>query len=115
MARAAVRTPRRAVPTLDWARIAPRLRGALGTEGDRQVHYLLHRRSTPVIDAYLGREDLDDVSQRGTPTPDHVIRTKRVPLVLELEPSNKEAAAGLNVARMQAERQRRQQAGAVND
>ncbi len=30
---------------------------------------------------------------------------------LELEPSNKEAAAGLNMARMQAERLRRQQAG----
>ena len=35
--------------------------------------------------------------------------------VLELEPSNKEAAAGLNVARMQAERQRRQQAGVSID
>ncbi|MBO6935138.1 MAG: bifunctional aldolase/short-chain dehydrogenase [Deltaproteobacteria bacterium] len=90
--RSTLGVPRRAVPTLDWARIAPRLRGALGTEGDRQVHYLLHRRSTPVIDAYLGREDLDDVSQRGTPTPDHVIRTKRVPLVLELEPSMDDAA-----------------------
>lgn len=31
--------------------------------------------------------------------------------VLDLEPANKEAAAGLNMARMQAERQRRQQAG----
>lgn len=33
--------------------------------------------------------------------------------VLDLEPANKEAAAGLNMARMQAERQRRQQAGEV--
>jgi len=33
--------------------------------------------------------------------------------VLDLEPSNKEAASGLNMARMQAERQRRQQAGQV--
>ena len=30
---------------------------------------------------------------------------------LELEPNNKEAAAGLNMARMQAERKRRQEAG----
>ena len=67
-----------------WSRIAPLLRGALGRDGDRRVHYLLHRRRTPAIDAYLEREDLEDVSQRGTPTPDHVIRTKRVPMVLRL-------------------------------
>lgn len=35
--------------------------------------------------------------------------------VLALEPNNKDAAAGLNMARMQAERQRRQQAGDVRD
>ena len=35
--------------------------------------------------------------------------------VLSLEPNNKDAAAGLNMARMQAERQRRQQAGEVRD
>lgn len=34
--------------------------------------------------------------------------------VLALEPSNKDAAAGLNMARMQAERQRRMQAGQVD-
>ena len=35
--------------------------------------------------------------------------------VLELEPSNKDAKSGLNMARMQAERQRRQQAGVSID
>lgn len=34
--------------------------------------------------------------------------------VLELEPKNKDAAAGLNMARMQAERARRMQAGEIN-
>lgn len=34
--------------------------------------------------------------------------------VLELEPKNKDAAAGLNMARMQAERKRRQQAGDIS-
>jgi len=34
--------------------------------------------------------------------------------VLELEPKNKDAASGLNMARMQAERQRRQRAGQVD-
>merc|ERR1719231_1616397 len=33
---------------------------------------------------------------------------------LEIEPNNKDAAAGMNMARMQAERQRRQQAGQVD-
>ena len=33
---------------------------------------------------------------------------------LNLEPNNKEAQAGLNMARMQAERSRRQQAGELN-
>lgn len=34
----------------------------------------------PVM-AFLGRPDLADVSQRGPATPDHVIRTKRVPMM----------------------------------
>jgi len=34
--------------------------------------------------------------------------------VLDLEPNNKDAAAGLNMARMQAERQRRMQAGDIS-
>jgi rhamnulose-1-phosphate aldolase/alcohol dehydrogenase len=90
--KAQVSVPRRTPPELDWARIAPRLRGALGREGERRVHYLLHRRTSDAIDGYLGREDLASVSQRGTPTPDHVIRTKRVPLLLELDPAMDDAA-----------------------
>lgn len=90
--------PRRVTPELDWARIAPRLRGALGAEGDRRAHYLLHRRTSGAIDAYLGREDLAEVSQRGTPTPDHVIRTKRVPMLLELDPSMDDAAIDRAIA-----------------
>jgi len=63
-----------------WRELAPVLRGRLSADGRR---YLLHRRSTPAIDGYLARGDLGDVSQRGTPTPDHVIRTKRVPMLLD--------------------------------
>ena len=74
-------------PALDWRRIAPLLRGALGRgpDGERRVHYVLQRRTGPAIERYLARADLASVSQRGTPTPDHVIRTKRVPLLLELD------------------------------
>ncbi|MEM9071090.1 MAG: bifunctional aldolase/short-chain dehydrogenase [Myxococcota bacterium] len=69
------RTPRKSV---SYRRIAPLLRGALGPRT------LLHRRSSDAILRYLERDDLPEVSQRGTPTPDHVIRTKRVPLLLDL-------------------------------
>lgn len=65
-----------------WERVAPLLRAALGDAGRR---YVLQRRNGEMITAYLEREDLFKVSQRGTPTPDHVIRTKRVPLLLNLE------------------------------
>ena len=65
-----------------WELVAPLLRAALGDSGRR---YVLQRRTDDAIHAYLEREDLFKVSQRGTPTPDHVIRTKRVPLLLQLD------------------------------
>ncbi len=73
------RTPSSA-PT--WEQVAPLLRAALSEHGRR---YVLQRRNNDLIAGYLEREDLFKVSQRGTPTPDHVIRTKRVPLLLQLE------------------------------
>jgi len=74
--------------------VAPILRGRLG-EGAR--YYLLERRRSPAIDAFLAREDLASVSQRGTATPDHVIRTKRVPLLLELTPQMDASAIDAHV------------------
>lgn len=67
---------------IDWTTLAPLVRGAL-TRGTGKS-WLLHHRSTESVERYLEREDLREVSQRGTPTPDHVIRTKRVPMLLEL-------------------------------
>ncbi|MBX3249015.1 MAG: bifunctional aldolase/short-chain dehydrogenase [Myxococcales bacterium] len=81
--RARISVPRRAPAAFAWARLAPILRGALSSDARRVV---LHRRQSEAIDAYLAREDLADVSQRGVPTPDHVIRTKRVPLLLAPTP-----------------------------
>ena len=37
--------------------------------------------ATPRTGAFLARDDLADIATRGPMTPDHVIRTKRVPMV----------------------------------
>ncbi|MFT5356581.1 MAG: rhamnose utilization protein RhaD (predicted bifunctional aldolase and dehydrogenase), partial [Polyangiales bacterium] len=67
---------------VDWTTLGPVLRGALSRGTGKS--WLLHHRTSESVERYLEREDLLDVSQRGTPTPDHVIRTKRVPMVLDL-------------------------------
>ncbi|MEM7606661.1 MAG: bifunctional aldolase/short-chain dehydrogenase [Myxococcota bacterium] len=70
---------------LDMARVGPVLRGRCGVAEGRR--YIFDLRQSPAIEAFLRRKNLPSVSQRGTPTPDHVIRTKRVPLLLELTAS----------------------------
>ncbi len=42
---------------------------------------LLQTRDEPRIMAFVGRADVGGITQQGPATPDHVIRTKRVPLV----------------------------------
>lgn len=44
---------------------------------------VLDIRQSPDISAFLSRGDLSALSKRGVVTPDHVIRTKRFPLVLD--------------------------------
>ena len=61
-----------------YAQLAPMLRGILGESGP----FVLERRRSERLDRFLARDDLDDLSQRGVPTPDHVIRTKMRPVVL---------------------------------
>jgi rhamnose utilization protein RhaD (predicted bifunctional aldolase and dehydrogenase)/NAD(P)-dependent dehydrogenase (short-subunit alcohol dehydrogenase family) len=56
-------------------RVAPVLRGKLGG-GERR--YLLTLRRSPKIDSFLARPDIASVTQRGTATPDHVIRTAHI-------------------------------------
>ncbi len=75
---AAARVPRE---NMDYATLAPILRGRVG-DGERR--YLLSLRNDDVIGRFLARTDLATITQRGTATPDHVIRTKRVPLLLDL-------------------------------
>jgi len=57
-----------------------RLRGAVAAAAGRPLAG--HLLATPALLAFLDREDLARVSQRGALTPDHLIRTRRLPLVV---------------------------------
>ncbi len=66
-----------------WSYVLPMLRRALdhGTAQNSQPVILKHRYNSAIlnyIDAALG----SDIAQRGTVTPEHVIRTKRMPMIL---------------------------------
>lgn len=82
--RAAAARPQRAtppvVPDVDWPALAPLLRGRLGA-GERR--WVLAVRTSPTIRTFVDDPDLRDRSGRGPATPDHVIRTKATPLVLD--------------------------------
>lgn len=80
-------------PDVDWATLAPIVRGRLGA-GRRR--YVLTLRTSADIRAFVDDPDLRDLATRGPATPDHVIRTKQQPLVLE-------AAAGDPAAVLEAE------------
>ncbi len=70
------------------ASILPALRGIIGARnqafsGNRDAAMpLLDLRAGPNVQEFLQRSDLAELGQRGVATPDHVIRTKRLPLVL---------------------------------
>jgi len=72
-------------------RLAPMIRGALArASGER---WICSFRMTPQLLAFCDRDDLDEVSQIGCATPDHVIRTKPKPLLLPpLDPDKPHAA-----------------------
>ena len=61
------------------AELAPVLRGALSTS--RRV--IVRHDGSPRVRAFVDRPDLDQISQQGPVTPDHVLRTKRLPLALQ--------------------------------
>lgn len=70
-----------AAAKLDGARILPKIRGALASETGRGP--VLSLRQSPEIDQFFARDDLASLANRGVATPDHVIRTKSYPLLLE--------------------------------
>ncbi len=67
-------------PDVDWPSLAPLVRGMLG-EGRRR--YVLELRTSPAIRAFVDDEAVSDLASRGPITPDHVIRTKPWPLLLD--------------------------------
>ncbi|MGN9908545.1 bifunctional aldolase/short-chain dehydrogenase [Phytohabitans sp. LJ34] len=73
----AVRTSQAAAPVdpLRLARLRHEVSGAAG------VPMLLTRHGDPEIQAFVSRPDLQEIARRGPATPDHVLRTKRIPLV----------------------------------
>lgn len=68
------------------------LRGALNAHSQSPGQQVLHVRRTPEINAFLQRDDLQSVAMRGPVTPDHVIRTKHLPLILSPECLNGDEA-----------------------
>ena len=79
-----VQVPRSA-PPLPVAELAPILRGTLAEDlGDGDWRrWLLDFRTGPEILAYVNAAELPRIAGAGVATPDHVIRTKGWPLILE--------------------------------
>ena len=73
-------------PARSYASWAPLLRGRLATgEGSAAPRRMVFElRTSAAISAFLAGPELGELSQRGPVTPDHVIRTKAKPLVLDL-------------------------------
>ena len=71
---------------VELASLAPILRGALAEQAPRVGggwrRMILHYRSSESIRRFTSRADLETCARKGVITPDHIIRTKNLPLVL---------------------------------
>ncbi|MCG3152330.1 MAG: 3-phenylpropionate-dihydrodiol/cinnamic acid-dihydrodiol dehydrogenase [bacterium] len=66
-------------PSLNAMRaLAPRLRGLLS----RREHMVLHLEASELIGRFTDDPEVESYSQQGTATPDHLLFTKRVPLLI---------------------------------
>ena len=77
------------------------IRGALATQDENAPggwrRTLLHYRTSEAIRAFVDGAGLRDYARRGVATPDHIIRTKNLPLVLPpLEPDHGDPLAHLS-------------------
>jgi rhamnulose-1-phosphate aldolase/alcohol dehydrogenase len=79
--------PAPAAATVDGAGLAPALRGALS----RNRSVVLELDDSAEVLQFLGRDDLERMTQIGAATPDHLLYTKRFPLLLR----NDDVAAAL--------------------
>lgn len=66
-----------------FRRIAPVLRGIFREYSNRNAYWLAHLRTSPQVVEFVSSQEARDWSQLGPLTPDHVIRTKSVPLLLQ--------------------------------
>lgn len=69
------------IESAHYAELAPLLRGALGSE---KRYYIFTLRDRRAMRDFVDSPELVARSECGVATPDHVIRTKRVPLLLNL-------------------------------
>ena len=65
-----------------WMDHMPVLRGALNSDIKNKASFIIHFRTSENIQRFVNHPQLKKLSQKGPPTPDHVIRTKRLPLLL---------------------------------
>lgn len=88
--------PVRAKPSphadVDWPALAPVIRGALGSDGAR---WTLRVRTSERIRAFVDAPDLHEVARRGPVTPDHVIRTKALPWIVDPAKLGSDAAGAV--------------------
>lgn len=77
--------PRTPLPVVDESilrQALPVVRGALNNSDDSSPRFVLHTRTSEAIRAFSAGADLADYACRGVVTPDHIIRTKNLPLIL---------------------------------
>jgi rhamnulose-1-phosphate aldolase/alcohol dehydrogenase len=78
-----VPTPEPAARRLLAARLAPTIRGLASTDRPQVGHFT----DTAAVLDFLSRERLHELAAKGTSCPDHFLRTKVRPLVLDLPPT----------------------------
>ena len=97
-AQAEVRTTK-----LTPAEIAPVVRGVCSMADpsafDRRLRFVLDFRTGPEILHYVNGRELRRYSQAGVATPDHIIRTKGWPLLLDTPDSDDQGEYGSSIAR----------------
>jgi rhamnose utilization protein RhaD (predicted bifunctional aldolase and dehydrogenase)/NAD(P)-dependent dehydrogenase (short-subunit alcohol dehydrogenase family) len=75
------------------AQVAPIIRGAVAVKpvdaGGEPKRFVLDFRTGPEILNFVNGADLSDYAQRGVVTPDHIIRTKNMPLIVPAPQTDK--------------------------
>jgi NAD(P)-dependent dehydrogenase (short-subunit alcohol dehydrogenase family) len=89
-------------PLAAVSEVAPVIRGAVALPpekpGDEPTRFILDFRTSPEVLAFVNGEGLADYSQRGVVTPDHIIRTKNVPMVVVPPESGSDFASAVRQA-----------------